>query len=492
MTTFTSTACSNCGFVSQATHPDFHPDLPPILNRLLESNELPTDLETFQLEMAMDDRRTRILQLDSTIAALQASLDQHRRMRHVAADEIRRGAVVLSVVRRIPTDLLAEIFNWTVPDEARKHATDRCPWVLGRVCRRWRAVSLSLPKLWTTIDRRIPLGMIKAHLDRSIPYPLTVELGFSDTGSVELLIAYSVRWGSADIAMRAFMGPALMSVQGRLPVLCRLKYNDNNGFRLFGAFASAPALRDVSLSGKASLILPWGQIERLNLKLSNPAGLNQLQETHNLVELSVTGRPDEQLALANPMELPRLRKLLIKDGVFLQSLKLPALEDVYVSMDVSSVPSLIQRSSCQLKSFTTDVQCVSADIIPILEHAPGLLELRVTAIQDVQLLLLRLTIPGSGIAAYARPLVPVLRALTVSNVGDALQCTHLIAMMESRCASAVCPEPSVCVFDFVNWTGLNSHALETLAVLREKRFTVEWLTGPQSMDRYRSWRPTYP
>jgi hypothetical protein len=334
--------------------------------------------------------------------------------------------------------------------------------------------------------------MIKAHLDRSVPYPLTIELGFSDTGSVELLIACSARWEAADVEMRAFMGPALAAVQGRLPALRRLRYNDNNGFRSFGAFAHAPALRDVSLSGKASLLLPWAQLERLNMKLADSTGLNQLREARNLVELTVTGRPYEQLLSANAMELPRLHTLLIKDGVFLQSLVLPALEDVYVSMEVSHVPALIQRSNCHLRKFTTDVQCASAEILAILEHTPLLAELRITAIQDVCPLLVRLTVPASEMTAYARPLVPALCALAVSNVTDAPACTQLVRMMESRRASPVCVEPVLSVLDFVKWAGLNLHALETREVLHEKGFSVEWLTGPQSMDRYRSWRPSYP
>ncbi|KAJ7081011.1 hypothetical protein C8R44DRAFT_823896, partial [Mycena epipterygia] len=362
---------------------------------------------------------------------------------------------------------------------------------LGRICSRWRSVSLSLPELWTNIDRKISLAMVKAHLDRSMPYPLTVELGFSDTGSVELLIACSSRWEAADVEMKAFMGPALADVHGRLPALRRLKYNDNNGFQSFGAFAITPALRDVALSGKASLHLPWAQLERLNLKLSDSAGLTQLRLARNLVELTVMGRPYDQLTLTNAMELPHLRTLFIKDGGFLYSLILPGLEDMYVSMDVSGVPSLIQRSACQLKRFTTDVQCASADIIAILEGAPTLREIRVTALLDAHPLLLRLTIPPD-FSPYARPLVPELRALAVSNVSDEGACAQVVAMMDSRRSSPACSELSLSVLDFVKWVSLNLHALETLAVLRQKGYDIEWLTGPHSMERYRSWRPSYP
>ncbi|KAJ6496105.1 hypothetical protein C8R45DRAFT_823678, partial [Mycena sanguinolenta] len=146
--TFNPNACSNCGFASPPTHSDSYLTLPALPERLLRTNELPTDLEFAQIEKAITDRKARISQLDKAIAALQSSLEQYRRMRQAAVDQISRGVGVLSVVRRIPTDILAEIFNWTVPDEARKHATHRCPWVLGRVCSRRRVVSLALPELW--------------------------------------------------------------------------------------------------------------------------------------------------------------------------------------------------------------------------------------------------------------------------------------------------------------------------------------------------------
>ncbi|KAJ7433679.1 hypothetical protein B0H11DRAFT_2259182 [Mycena galericulata] len=487
----------------------------PLPEHLVATNEAPTDDEAAQVLRAMEESRARIIQLDRAISALQSIIEKHRRARQAASDQIRRGTLILSVSRRLPTDILVEIFNWTVPDEAaRKRPTARSPWLLGRVCSRWRALSLHLPELWTTIDRNIPLAMVKAHLDRSHPHPLTVELGYSDSGSVELLVQYAARWESADVEMRAFMGPALVGIHGRLPRLRRLKYNDNNGFRGFGAFAVAPALRDVALSGKASLALPWGQLERLNMKLSDSAGLADLRLACNLVELTVTGRPPGQAPTAmistTIMELPRLRTLLIKDGGFLKHLLLPALEDCYVSMELSAVPALLERSACTLRRFTTDVQCQPGDIFAIIERAPALVELRVTAVTEIHVLLAALTISPN---AYERPMLPALRTLVVSNVADAAACAQVRALMESRRRSSgnshsnnsenntnsntnnpnPCPELSLCVFDWIKWgADLNLHVLETLGVLREKGFDVEWFSGPQSMERYRSWRVGYP
>ncbi|KAK7055771.1 hypothetical protein R3P38DRAFT_2499383 [Favolaschia claudopus] len=490
--------CTNCGFASAPPDACDQTELHFFPHHLSGSNEPPTDLETLHLEKALAQKRVLISDLDDKIAALQSKIAEYQRLRQSAALQIQRDTAILSAVRRIPHDVLLEIFAWTVPDDARMkhvHATHRCPWVLGHVCSRWRAISVGSPKLWTHIDRRLPLGMIKAQLDRSLPHPLTVELGFSDKGRVELLIACSSRWEAADIEMRGLMGPALAAVQGQLPLLRRLKYHDNNGFRLFGAFSSAPVLRDVSLSGRASVVLPWSQVKRLNLKLLDSTILNPLEEAQNIEELSVTGRPLGQLPSPGAMELSCLRKLLIKNGVFLDSLILPALNDLYVSMDLTSVPSLIHRSNCHLTRFTTDVQCMSADILTILELTPSLVDLRISAIQDVKVLLSRLTINNSSseLTAYTRPLVPALRALVVTNVSDPSACTQLVAMMESRRASTpVCAEVSLCVFDFIKWSALGLYATDTRDKLRGMGFNVEWLTGPQAMDRYRSWRPGYP
>ncbi|KAJ7728293.1 hypothetical protein DFH07DRAFT_851234 [Mycena maculata] len=482
----TSNVCSNCALPTSFEADLFSSDVPS--QHLLRTNEHPTDAEVTDLQQTIEDSRNRIIQLDRAIAALQSTIDKHRRTRQMASDHIRKSTLILSVSRRLPTDILAEIFNWTVPDEPRKRPTDRSPWVLGRICSRWRSISVSLPELWTNIDRKIPLAMVKAHLDRSIPHPLTVELGYSDTGSVELLVTCSSRWEAADVEMRGFMGPALTAIHGRLPALRRLKYNDNRGFQSFGAFAVAPALRHVVLSGRASLELPWAQLERLNLKLSDSAGLAQLRLAQSLVELTVTGRPYGQ-TLTGTMELPRLRTLLVKDGGLLQYLTLPALEDMYVSMDVSPIPALIARSNCPLKRFTTDVPCLSVDIIPILEHAPALVHLRVTAISDI-LLLARLTIPAD-FSPYLRPIVPALRELAVSNVADAAAGAQVVAMMESRRNCPACPELALCILDWAK-SNLNLHTLEMLAVLRQGGFAVEFLAGAHSMDRYRSWRLSYP
>ncbi|KAJ6530859.1 hypothetical protein DFH09DRAFT_994426, partial [Mycena vulgaris] len=63
---------------------------------------------------------------------------------------------ILSPIRRIPSEILAEIFSWTLPSVLhvrRRRALNVAdsPWVLTHTSGRWRAVALSTPLLWSLV-----------------------------------------------------------------------------------------------------------------------------------------------------------------------------------------------------------------------------------------------------------------------------------------------------------------------------------------------------
>ncbi|KAJ7871016.1 hypothetical protein B0H13DRAFT_1458000, partial [Mycena leptocephala] len=62
---------------------------------------------------------------------------------------------ILSPLRRVPPEVLAEIFSWTVPAVTNTSNPDpgkvdvaAGPWVLTYVSSLWRAVAVSNPLLW--------------------------------------------------------------------------------------------------------------------------------------------------------------------------------------------------------------------------------------------------------------------------------------------------------------------------------------------------------
>ncbi|KAJ7766666.1 hypothetical protein B0H16DRAFT_369866 [Mycena metata] len=93
---------------------------------------------------------------------------------HDLRAELRLCTGILSLIRRIPPEILAEIFIYFAPVldvdhfDARRDpfaedplSTGLCmtaeiPWHLGQICRSWRTVALSLRSLWSTFDIRPP------------------------------------------------------------------------------------------------------------------------------------------------------------------------------------------------------------------------------------------------------------------------------------------------------------------------------------------------
>ncbi|KAJ6479314.1 hypothetical protein C8R47DRAFT_1286170, partial [Mycena vitilis] len=91
---------------------------------------------------------TRISSLDASITAAEDILLHLLNKRKRAVEDAHRGAAILSIIRRLPEDILTEIFVHTLPDVPRRRPMDRSPWVLGRVCGRWRSISIFLSTLW--------------------------------------------------------------------------------------------------------------------------------------------------------------------------------------------------------------------------------------------------------------------------------------------------------------------------------------------------------
>ncbi|KAJ7214179.1 hypothetical protein B0H12DRAFT_960109, partial [Mycena haematopus] len=98
--------------------------------------------------------------LEASISTLETALADLRRRRKGAFGHMQRGFSILSVIRRLPSDVLAEIFSHTLshipPYESNRRLLNDSPWVLGRVARVWRTTSISMSSLWRNINSNVP------------------------------------------------------------------------------------------------------------------------------------------------------------------------------------------------------------------------------------------------------------------------------------------------------------------------------------------------
>ncbi|KAJ6585408.1 hypothetical protein B0H19DRAFT_926198, partial [Mycena capillaripes] len=140
-----------------------------------------------------------LARLDAQIDDMQAVLDQLRAKRGALKEEIGAHKALVSPMRFIPQDVLQEIFTSCLPTKHNALIDPRCaPLLLGFICRNWRKVAHSTPRLWSSLH--IPLfsgenpmytpppsltfvstfeGILEAWLDRSGTCPLSISFGNS-------------------------------------------------------------------------------------------------------------------------------------------------------------------------------------------------------------------------------------------------------------------------------------------------------------------------
>ncbi|KAJ7637461.1 hypothetical protein B0H17DRAFT_1339549 [Mycena rosella] len=500
--------CSHCGFLQSAPDDTAYPDLPTVPQHLLTTNDAPSDVEATEMRDIMDAARARIADLDISVAALEHLLKKVQAKRRDARMHLHRTSSILHV-RCLPDDVLGEIFSHTVGDEPHhRPIVCRSPWVLGRVCSRWRSINLSLSTLWSNIDSGQPLPIAQAHLERSNACGLKIRLGYVDARIIGLLTDCSSRWETVDLGVGMGMLPILDRINGRVPMLRELKYHPiHRGGPLAGesscrALQVAPKLSRVTITGYmtgayVSLHLPWPQITRLQLQIFDTEGLSQLASACNLGELSLTGRMYSVLSSARPpprasmIELPCLHTLSVEDGEFLDFLILPVLEDICVSRNAKSLPSLIDRSLCSIRTFTGAMEwdyLPFQDLVPILDRTPKLLEMRLGRFHGLVFLAAHLTIPSDCDTNFRAP-CPELRAVCFWNITAQRECSLVVEMVESRAEKTMCSALSLSIHT-LGRRRLNAHECVARDRLSARGTNVEWLC--LRSDRMDSWKNWYP
>ncbi|KAJ7894808.1 hypothetical protein B0H13DRAFT_1624636, partial [Mycena leptocephala] len=124
-------------------------------SHLLLSNDVPTASEIPGIQHILAAGRDRIARLQTEISELPT--EQAIQELEETKESVRKHAEILSVVRRIPAEIICEIFAWTLPCTGtrrigRNHTIEQAPWRLGHICQRWRAAALGYSALWSAIS----------------------------------------------------------------------------------------------------------------------------------------------------------------------------------------------------------------------------------------------------------------------------------------------------------------------------------------------------
>ncbi|KAJ7479516.1 hypothetical protein FB451DRAFT_1086115 [Mycena latifolia] len=123
----------------------------------LGTNYCPQDEEIVEIRAFLVEPIQRLKRLDDEISEVQKALDKltEERVRLLAYVDAHRA--LISPVRRLPLDIIQEVFLACLPwpRNCAMSATE-APVLLGRVCSSWRTISLSTPRLWSKLHLVLP------------------------------------------------------------------------------------------------------------------------------------------------------------------------------------------------------------------------------------------------------------------------------------------------------------------------------------------------
>ncbi|KAF7309152.1 F-box domain-containing protein [Mycena kentingensis (nom. inval.)] len=115
------------------------------------TNAVPTDVEARLIRASMSAPQEELARLDALIATSTAR-------RQSLCDYIAACDALLSPARRLPPEVVSEVFLACLPDEHNPSMSAQdAPLKLGHICRAWREIALSNPRLWSSVHIVYPL-----------------------------------------------------------------------------------------------------------------------------------------------------------------------------------------------------------------------------------------------------------------------------------------------------------------------------------------------
>ncbi|KAJ6471808.1 hypothetical protein C8R47DRAFT_1054330 [Mycena vitilis] len=210
-----------------------HMDTP--YRHILYTNTVASNEEARGIRRLVVAPKQDIQTLTNDIDGLQAAIDQLVHDRDVLTEFVEAHLALVSTARTLPDEIVREIFTALLPYGDRYPTMKRTqfPVVLTLICREWRAIALSIPRLWASLHIAAPYlspwanGQIindgvKTWLSRSGNLPLSISFAWTAShGSEDMtrgaedrsailhsLMVYSNRW-----AHMRFIFPAYESFQ---------------------------------------------------------------------------------------------------------------------------------------------------------------------------------------------------------------------------------------------------------------------------------------
>ncbi|KAJ7615847.1 hypothetical protein FB45DRAFT_234518 [Roridomyces roridus] len=423
----------------------------------LYTNDVLSDAECGRMRHFLTGPEAEAASLTQQINRLQSQLDELSAKRDSLHQFIDAHLALVSPFRRLPEDLVREIFVACLPskENATLRASD-APMLLCHITRYWRNLALSTPRLWTSLHIFCPPAMVDstmvqrindtadAWLSRSGSLPLSLSLVqgpsfFPPTDNLlvdshrsactmllQTLVKFAARWGSVRLRIAdAFdLTPLTQVVPEDVQMLrsAAIDYWDNLDMPFLAAHGlTTLSLRVSELPAIASI--HWESLLHLTLSMSND-GHDETSGSHDVLPVLRQCSRLETLnvdfdyfsmhahqsppAQQPPCDLPHLRRLSVLGSGWnlLRNIHTPELRYLSCVLDRVSHLDTTPNPLLRLLSSSTHLECLCLDMIAFTGAALMDLLRAIPTLRD-------LTLRGEPLTSHDQQLAPPQRDSTV-------------------------------------------------------------------------------
>ncbi|KAK0215941.1 hypothetical protein EDD85DRAFT_439197 [Armillaria nabsnona] len=303
--------------------------------QLLQANETPSPQELSELRRTVAEAPQNIINLGQRIEATRELLDVLITQQSYASDALDDARFITHSPRRLPEDVLLEIFYHCVNEvvEALRAGETRCvlhhdaaPLSLSQVCQSWRRVTIQAPLLWRCVSVNLhnhyvtrehhPGAPCTNHDDPRSSYLLCIHLqrarqvslhvcinGRSNFAQIPLippLLSTSSAWVELSLRLPFSAYHQLATCHGFLDRLqfLRLSVKDHANVNaiiapteVVSVFSIAPQLREVRCdnlhNARNFFVFPPDGVERFSSRVDSKEDLTSLTPLPNVKDLSL-------------------------------------------------------------------------------------------------------------------------------------------------------------------------------------------------------------
>ena len=356
--------------------------IPPV-QALSHSNRAPTEAEAKLIRNSIATAQFEIEQIKNSLGfnAIHddSQINSYKLFVHL------QSALLF---RQLPPVILKKIFLFFAEGDENP-LSNKPPWVLGHVCRTWRAVAVVNPKLWGHLPP-IRLGnpcdvpriynclLTLLHRCSGGPISFFLHCEVADRMEypiIDLLVGHSEQWANVYLEVSGITIRRFFKIDGRLDSLRSLEFSlRGRGEPVVNMFESAPWLRTVrvhNLVCPGMLRLPWMQLTTYEDRTTFGDGVSKaFRLNSNLRHIKFRPNHDEPLEYLphfhwRPLIIPYLTTLSIefwdrryKIKTLFDNLTVPALQTLvlkfskYDNVTDIDLVKMIRRSLCELKHLT--------------------------------------------------------------------------------------------------------------------------------------------